>query len=162
MKEKIVRWLPTAGMILSALAVLVFVVSLQVQGKQSNTPLADVAADVEGVLDMSTMQQADNQMVKRLYGIDPADYEGVLLFYPTTNMGAEELLIVRLGDVEQQETVQLAIERRLESQKASFDGYGVEQTHLLENAVIEIQGNCVLFVVHTDAASAQQAFLNAL
>ena len=115
----------------------------------------EVAQAVTDVIDMENMQLADNQMVKRFYGLDPADYEGCVLYYPNTNMMAEEVLIVKLKDISQQQTVSDAIETRLQTQKNTFEGYGVEQFDLLTNhAVVELRGNYVLFVVsdHAEAA----------
>ena len=123
----------------------------------------EVAQAVTDVIDMENMQLADNQMVKRFYGLDPADYEGCVLYYPNTNMMAEEVLIVKLKDLSQQQTVSDAIEARLQTQKNTFEGYGVEQFDLLTNhAVVELRGNYVLFVVSDHAEAARKAFRGAL
>lgn len=123
----------------------------------------EVAQAVTDVIDMENMQLADNQMVKRFYGLDPADYEGCILYYPNTNMMAEEVLIVKLKDISQQQTVSDAIEARLQTQKNTFEGYGVEQFDLLTNhAVVELRGNYVLFVVSDHAEAARKAFRGAL
>lgn len=139
-----------------------FLVLQMGQGKLSNTTFDKMSAAVTEGLDLSQMQPADNQMLKRLYGLDPSAYEGCLLYYPTTNMGAEELLLVKLSDVAQQETVEAAIQSRLTAQKTSFDGYGIEQMELLEHCVIEVRGNYVLFIVHAEADAVRQAFADAL
>lgn len=123
----------------------------------------EVAEAVTSAVDMENMQLADNQMVKRFYGLDPADYEGCILYYPNTNMMAEEVLIVKLKDISQQQTVSDAIETRLQTQKNTFEGYGVEQFDLLTNhAVVELRGNYVLFVVSDHAEAARKAFRGAL
>ena len=123
----------------------------------------EVAQAVTDVIDMENMQLADNQMVKRFYGLDPADYEGCVLYYPNTNMMAEEVLIVKLKDISQQQTVSDAIAARLQTQKNTFEGYGVEQFDLLTNhAVVELRGNYVLFVVSDHAEAARKAFRGAL
>lgn len=147
---------------LSLVLVMVFLYLLMAQGRESRTAFPDMEAAVTGAADLSVMQQADNQMVKRLYGLDPGSYEGLVLYYPTTNMGAEELLLVKLSDVSQQDAVRAAVEARVASQKSSFDGYGVDQTEMLENCVIEVQGNYILLVVAADPAPVRQAFLDAL
>ncbi len=122
-----------------------------------------VTAAVLETVDLSNMVEAENQMIKRLYGLNPADYASCTLYYPTTNMGAEELLLVKLRDTDQQETVRTAIEARLETQKNTFEGYGVEQFDLLSNySVIEIRGNYVLFVVSSACDAAKTAFNDAL
>ena len=131
--------------------------------KISNADPAEVEAAVVAQLDLSAMVKADNQMVKRLYGLDPAAFESCILYYPNTNMMAEELLILKLSDTAQQHSVRAAIEARVETQKTTFDGYGVEQYALLtDNCIIDIRGNFVLFVVNADCDAAQKAFAGAL
>ena len=125
-------------------------------------PVAVRAAATEQ-MDLSQVLEADNQMLRRLYGLDPSAYESIVLYYPATNMGAEELLIVKLASVDQAETVRSAIDARLQTQKNTFDGYGVEQIDLLTNhAALEVRGNYVLFVVSRTADQVRQAFLDAL
>ena len=131
--------------------------------KISNADPAEVEAAVVAEIDMSAMVKADNQMVKRLYGLDPAAFESCILYYPNTNMMAEELLIVKLRDTAQQETVKAAVEARIATQKNTFEGYGVEQFALLsDHAVVEVRGNFVLFVVNSQSAAARDAFVDAL
>lgn len=129
----------------------------------SNADPAEVEAAVTAQIDMTNMLPGDNKMIKRFYGLDPAQFEACILYYPTTNMMAEELLIVKLSDVSQQETVRKAVEARIATQKNTFEGYGVEQFEMLSNnAVVEIRGNYVLFVVNAASADAQKAFLGAI
>ena len=55
------------------------------------------------------------------------------------------------------------MEARLATQKNTFEGYGVEQFEMLSNnAVVEVRGNYVLFVVNAASADAQKAFLGAI
>lgn len=129
----------------------------------SSAKAEDVAAAVVENIDMSNMLEADNQMVKRLYGLDPSAFESCILYYPTTNMMAEEVLIVKLADMSQQDAVRAAAEKRLATQKTTFEGYGVEQFDMLTNhSVIEVRGNYVLFVVNANCDAARKAFRKAL
>lgn len=152
---EILKWLFVA-------ALCVFLYFMLSSNRESNTPFADVKEAVIAATDLTPMAEGDNQTLKRLYGLSASDYENVLLYYPTTNMGAEELLLVQLKDVSQQQSVQTAIENRLDTQKKSFDGYGVDQYAMLENAVVEIQGNYILLVVAADPAPVRKAFTGAL
>lgn len=142
--------------------ILVLVYRLSAQGRESQTEFSVMAETVTAAVDMTEVQEADNQMVKRLYGLDPGDYEGVLLYYPTTNMGAEELLLVKLSDVSQQDTVAAAMEARVASQMAVFEGYAPKQYDMLQRSVIERQGNYLLLVVAEDPEPVRQAFLGGL
>ena len=153
---EIARWV-------AAVLILISLGSLFGSNKWSDADPADVEAAVVAQLDMSAMLKADNQMVKRLYGLDPASFESCILYYPTTNMMAEELLIVKLSDVSQQDMVRKAVEARIATQKNTFEGYGVEQFEMLSsNAVVEVRGNFVLFVVNNASADALKAFLGAI
>ena len=131
-REKIRRWLVPAVMILSVVLMGWYLCQLQGQDRVSDAKLEDVTAAVTKTLDTKAMQESDSQM------------------------------IVQLKDVSQQETVKAAIESRLETQKNSFEGYGMEQFALLEKSVVDVEGNYILFVVNEQAAKAQSAFLQAL
>lgn len=146
----------------AVLATVFFLYTQTLQNKVSAADFEQVRAAVFSTLSLDEMDQADAQMVRRLYGFTPTEMDGCILYYPTTNMGAHEVLLVKLSDLSQQKTVSDAITARRQTQMASFEGYGIEQYALLERAVIEVQGNYLLFVVHEDAAAARQAFLKAL
>ena len=153
---EIARWL-------AAVLAVLFLFSVFGGNTASSADAADVTAAVTEVVDMSNMIQAENQMIKRLYGLDPTAFEACSLYYPTTNMGAEEILIVKLADMSQQETVRAAAEKRLATQKTTFEGYGVEQFDLLTNhSILEVRGNYILFIVSKNCTEARAAFLDAL
>ena len=84
MKEKIslyeiARW---AAVLLG----LIYLFSMFGGNTPSTAAAEDVAAAVTETIDMSNMLEAHNQMVKRLYGLDPASFESCILYYPTTNI----------------------------------------------------------------------------
>jgi len=160
---KVKSWIFEAVRWIAVLAAVVYLVALLGGNPVSNADFTDVSAAVLAQADTADMQKAENQMVKRLYSLDPAAFEGCVLYYPTTNMGAEELLLIKLADTEQQETVRAAMEQRLQTQKNTFEGYGVEQFDLLSNhCVLQVQGNYALFVVGEFSTDAQKAFQDAL
>ena len=77
-------------------------------------------------------------------------------------MGAEELLLIQLKDTAQQQAIKDAIAARLDTQKKNFDGYGVDQYDMLENSIVEVQGNYILFISASDPAPVRKAFQGAL
>ena len=141
---------------------LVFIILLQVGNKNSNSTLNAVTDSVIKAIKVEGMEESSNRMFKKFYGLNARDYEGVTLYAPVTNMNAEELLIIKLKDRSQAESVTEAINSRLETQKSSFEGYGIEQFDLLENHILDVQGNFILYIVHPDAAKADQAFRSSL
>ncbi len=143
-------------------ALLAFIIVLQRGDKTSTADIGDVATAVTAQLDLSNVQEGTNSDLKKYYGLSASDYEGVVYYAPVSNMDAEELLIIKLKDTSQADAVESAIQSRLETQKNTFDGYGVEQYNLLEKSVLDVKGNYILYVVHADASKADQAFKNSL
>lgn len=146
----------------AVILMLVFLATRFGGKKESSAAFPAVAEAVKAAADLTPMQEGDNQMIKRLYGLDPGSFEGVMLYYPTTNMGAEEILLVRLADPSQAAAVEEAVAQRVTTQKNSFEGYGVQQFEMLENSVTEVWPNYVLFVSAADPGAVREAFLSAL
>lgn len=144
------------------LFLLAFIVSLLSSGEISDADIKDVSKQVVKAYGAKGLSAADNRMVKRLYGINANDYEGVTLYVSDSNMKVEELLIVKLKDVSQSEAVEAAIEGRLDKQLESFEGYGVEQSKLLKDHVLDVKGNYILYVVDKKAKKADKAFQKSL
>ena len=113
---------------------VVFIVALLGADKTSETKIETVEKAVEKEVPLTGMHSVQSQMVKRLYGLNVNDYEGVVLYISDSNMGAEELLIVKLADTSQAEAVESAVQTRIENQENSFEGYGVEQYQLLQDS----------------------------
>ena len=141
---------------------LIFIILLQVGSKNSSSSISAVTKSVIKSIKVDGMEESSNRLFKIFYGLNANDYEGVTLYAPVTNMNAEELLIIKLKDSSQAEAVTKAINSRLETQKSSFEGYGIEQFDLLENHILDVQGNFILYIVHPEAAKADQAFRNSL
>lgn len=141
---------------------LIFFIHLTAGSGDSSTPFETVSEAVTKTLDQTNMTPADNQMIKRLYGLDPAQFEGVMCYSPLTNMAAEEVLLIRLASDDQAEAVRAAIEARRDSQMRTFDGYGFEQYAMLEESIIEVHGNYILYVSSNDPRTTVKAFTDAL
>lgn len=143
-------------------ALVIFIIFLQFGTRDSKASLKTVTDSVMKKVDTKAIEESTNRMFKKFYGLNANDYEGVTLYAPKTNMDAEEVLIIKLKDSSQAEAVAEAINTRLETQKSSFEGYGVEQFALLEKHILDIQGNFILYIVHPDAGKADQAFRDSL
>ena len=151
---------------LLVLAGLAAIVVLGFAGKKnvtSDTPFETVLSAVTGSVDLSDVREGENQMVRRLYGVSPADYEECVLYYPSTNMGAEEILLVKLNPGQSADALVAAAEQRIKDQLNVFEGYGIEQVALLnDHAHIEAPGNYFLFIVSAGADDAVAAFYEVL
>ncbi len=147
-----------------ALTVLLVVFILVDAGKDasSSADIKDVSAQVVKAAKLTEETPAGSRLVKRFYGINPGDYEGVVLYAPKDNMDVNEMLIVKLKDKSQSKIVEAAIQERLDTQLKSFEGYGAEQTALLNEHKLQVKGNYIFYMVGDRAAAAQKAFLKSL
>ena len=73
-------------------------------------------------------------------------------------MDADELLVVKMKDEQQASAVEQAILQRQASQKASFEGYGAQQTALLNGYVLEIKGRYAFYAVSPYSQAWQSLF----
>ncbi len=148
------------GILTAAIAVFIF--SMCYTGKNSNANVEDVVNAVMPYMDTDKVQAGDNNMIQKLYGLDLSEFEGATLYYPVTNMDADELFIIKLKDSSQQKEVEDAINSRLATQLASFDGYGDEQTAMLNASHIYVSGNYAIFISGNQADAGLAAFKKAL
>lgn len=143
------------------LVIFSYIVFLMI-AQGADAPMAKVSGSVLETIDTEGMQEAGVQDFKRYYGLNAGDYEDVALYLPGDVMGVQELLLVKVKDKSQIETVQSAARKRLDTQTESFEGYGAEQTKLLKAAVLESRGSYVIMSVGKDADKAYTAFKKSL
>ena len=143
-------------------AVIVIYVIVLLARMGGDAPMETVKANVEKTLKTGGMAPAGAQDLKRHYKLNANDYEEVLLYLPNDVMSVDELLIVRLKDDSQAEAVMEAAQKRLDTQKESFEGYGVEQTSLINSAVLAGRGSYVFLSVGEDTEEAYRAFRKSL
>lgn len=132
------------------------------KGRPSKAAFEDVKAAVVTASNVPAEKESTGALVKRFYGISPDDYEAYCLYAPVNAMDAEELLLIKLKDSSQEESVVTAMEGRIQKQKDAFDGYGAEQTAMLEKSVVSSKGGYVLLYVGDVPDAVNAAFEKAL
>ena len=83
-------------------------------------------------------------------------------YYTNQAMGVEELLLVSSEDEGKIDEVQEAAEERIDTQLQSFEGYGEEQTKLLQDAVLIKRGNYFLLAVSPQADAIRKSFFGTI
>lgn len=147
-----------------ALVVLLFIFIIWDVNRdgESSAEINSVSAQVAKAAGVTEDTPAEERLLKRFYGLNAKDYEGAVLYAPKDNMDVHEILIVKLKDISQAESVEKAVRDRLDTQLKSFEGYGAEQTALLKKHVLEVRGNYIFYMVGEKANDAQKAFLDSL
>ncbi len=132
-----------------------FVLYAQEPKRVEKSVLEDTVA---AAADDGECEKATSKDLKRLYGLNEADYDYAILYQPVSNMDVTEVLIISLKDEAQKETVKEAAETRLETQKKNFDGYGTDQVETLKSAVIYAEGCYVCYFAGESAKDTFSAF----
>lgn len=144
------------------IALIVAVIIISAGRKQSSASFEKVSSAVSALVVSDQTEKAEDRYLKKIYGLNASDYEGVMIYIPTTNMSAQELLLIRLADTSQQDAVLGAIQERIESQYNIFEGYAPEQVAMLDRAVVDPRGNYILYVSGDNAEKIDEVFRNSL
>lgn len=142
-------------MVLALIAYVAFLISRE---GSNDVPVDTIEKNITKVVKTEGMTKGSAQDLKKYYGLNANDYDGVMLYIPNDVMSVNEVLVIKVKDESQTEDVEKAIDNRLDTQKKSFEGYGVEQTKLLRSAIVESKGSYTLLAVSKDADSIDAAF----
>lgn len=111
---------------------------------------------------VKNMQETGTKGLKRYYGLNSSDYDSVVLYTPESSMEVDEMLIVKVKDKSQIESLEDTIDSRVNSQLQSFGSYGPEQCALLNNYELKAAGKYVFFAVSENAEDLKEAFKEAI
>lgn len=107
---------------------------------------SEVRQMVESIAGDTSLAEAGALRVRRVFGLNAADYDLAVYYMPAETMDVCEFLLIR-ADEDSMAEVQSAMEERIASQLAAFDHYGERQTELLNRAVIRQYGNYLCLIV---------------
>lgn len=124
-----------------------------------NISIDEIQNKIIKYVDTNNMKKGDNKSLRRYFGISIDDVEDYILYLPKTNMDVEELLILKVDDISKIDAIDEAIESRINKQLQNFNGYGVNQTALLENYEIKIKDKYVFYTVSKDAQNIKDNYM---
>ena len=139
-----------------------FVVLLMLFASGSNKPFEEVSKSVENSLDTEALTAQDAAMSKRNFGLNAADYAGVLYYSSGASMSAEEVLLVKVNRDSQVQEVVDAINERIDSRISDFEGYAPDEVKLLEDARQSVRGTYIFYACSPDADKYLSVFSGSL
>ena len=128
-----------------------FVVLLMLFMSGSNKPFEEVSGSVEDSLDKEALTVQDAALFKRNFGLNAADYTGVMYYSSGANMSAEEVLLVKVKRDSQVQEVVDAIDERIQSRINDFEGYAPDEVKLLQDAGQSVRGTYIFYACSQDA-----------
>ena len=118
-----------------------FVVLLMLFASGSNKPFEEVSKSVEDSLDTEALTAQDAAMFKRNFGLNAADYAGVLYYSSGASMSAEEVLLVKVNRDSQIQEVVDAIDDAALDCISDFEGYAPDEVKTARGCQTERKRN---------------------
>ena len=143
-------------------AIFIYIVVLMLFTSGSTKSFDEVKKGIEASINEETLAKADTPEVKRYFGLNAADYEGVLYYHAVNNLSAEEVFLVKVKNDSQVAEVKTAVEERLENRKNDFEGYAPEEAGYIDQAVLSVRGKFIFLAVGPDAQKYKEVFSDSL
>lgn len=147
-------------LVVALIGAIVFFIFLK--KTESKVDFATVKTAVANSIHSDRMEESTGRFLKKYYGLNPEDYEGVLLFAPVSNMDAEEVLLIKCKNSEQSASLEDVITERQQTKEHTYEGYAPEQYALCQNYILDNQGNYIIFIVSPEAGKIDAAFKESL
>lgn len=143
-------------------AIVAFVVLLMLYASGSNKPFEEMKKAVSSSLDKSSLVEQDAAAFKREFGLNAADYTGVMYYASEGNISAEEVILVKVKNDRQVQEVVAAFERQIKAKISDFDGYAPEAVKILEDAKQSVRGKYIFLAAAPKAEEYLEVFSSSL
>lgn len=141
---------------LSAAVITVFILLYQVL-EIKDIDAAQINTAVVNSTDVSVMQKDDGNNLRKVYGLNKRDFEQYIHYAPKSNMEANEILILKLKDEKNADSVKAVIEERIKKESDSFKNYNKEQYEILKNHILESKDGYIILIVSKDSNNINSA-----
>lgn len=131
-------------------------------GIYSNEPFDLVSKAVSKDLDSSSYVLQDDQALRRYLGLDASSFSGISFYRIGDAMSARELVVASSDSADVLDTLEEAVNTRIASQTAVYEGYAPDQSALMQQALVDRQENFLLYYVGDDPNGLDAAFISAL
>ena len=119
--------------------------------KRQHRPFEKVEKSVEASLDKDNMKRQDGTALKRNFGLNAADYDGVMYYSSEFSISSEEVLLIKAKSETQTAEISSAIEERIKTRMNDFEGIAPESVQLLEDAKKSVRGKYVFLPLRRGA-----------
>lgn len=118
----------------------------------------DVGEHIGQAESLDDMKQGDLAKLTKLYDLEEEVVDDFVLYTSTSNVRADELIVLKVKDASKVDGVLDSIQKRIEAQTIKFQDYRPEEYYLIEKHVLKTKGRLILFAVSEDADRMGKAF----
>lgn len=149
--------------VLVVLCLVLFIVMVNRQTTYAEVSVDEIMEAISrGGADLGEMEEFSPTEIKRQFGININDYQGVAYYGHVSIMESETLLVVCLQDKDQGEGIMDTITEQRDELMKLFQSYAPDQYELLRSSVLVQKGNYLLYVVSEEAKAVESAFVDCI
>ena len=127
-------------------ALIVFIICLIVSlSAGTNKNIQEISESSVKYATESKMKKRSANDAAKTFGFDAQKAEGVVYYCNDSIMDVSEILIVKLKNSSDTKEFEEAVQKRVENQQNLFKNYAPEQYALLQNSIIETDGNTLFY-----------------
>ncbi|WP_268626784.1 DUF4358 domain-containing protein [Paenibacillus alvei] len=149
-------------------ALLLFVIAISVlagcASEQSdiNVSAAKIEHQMKQSVKLDKLKKGDAHKLKKLYDLGSEQVEDFLLYTASSNVRADEIVVLKVKDESLIDSVKASIAQRIDAQAVKFKDYRPDEYALLEKHVLKVKSRYILFAISADAEQIEKAFDSAL
>lgn len=161
---EIIEYLGPSGItkIVLILILLIFMFSVYYSSNAKDIDLDSLESQLKMKTDISKMQKCSKRNLMQFMGLDYNEYEDFIYYKGKEALSVDELLIIKATNKDDIPEVHDAVDKRIENQIKTFEGYGPKQVILLNDAIVYKKGKYLFYCVGKNADSYQEVFKNAI
>lgn len=130
-------------------------------GKKDNVnslSATEIGEKIKHVTNLEKMKEGDNNKLQKLYNINADEVESFVLYTAPTNIKADEIVVMKVKDKKNVESIKKKISNRVEKKSRSFKDYLPDEYFLIEKHVLKTKDNCILLAISKDADKVEKTF----
>ena len=102
------------------------------------------------------VEVGDKKRFSNLYYINENEVEDFVSYTPRTNMDVEEVLVLKVNENKNVSEIKEKINKRLQKQGESFKNYRPEKYKVIEDAILEQEGQYLIFIVSENSSAVKK------
>ena len=119
--------------------------------KLKSPDMAAIKTTLAGAVQPLSMTAGDEKSLKKNYGIEGRDLADFVYYAPKSSMDASEVMILKLNQASEADRYLSLIEARKSKQIESFKNYRPEEAIILENSILRVTGEYIIFISSPEA-----------
>lgn len=150
------------GEIVCVVLLAVFIAFISSADDISDKTAKQVAVPVVKSYDTEGLVAVGEKQLKKQLKLDADNFDGYYYFASESVMDVREVLVIKLKDVADADSVISVLEARVSEKTALFEDYAPEESALLKSHILVSEGGFIYYAVGEDAQEGFEAFKSSL